>query len=74
MTSLRSVVKIPDDGDVMTKEDFISACESGGFIDYDGFGHGANPPTMDESCFIKPSEVLKKGFPEGFSHVVWFNR
>ena len=65
---------VPDYGDVMTRDQFISACKSHAFIDYDGFGHPANPPVMDETITLAPSKVLKNGFPKGFTHVVWFNR
>lgn len=64
---------IPDYGDHMTLQDWISACDCGGFIDYDGHGDLA---TADQcSNFqISPSERHLVKIPEWATHVVWYNK
>lgn len=64
--------EIPDYGDLMTVEDFVSNCESGVFIDYDGHGY----PCKDGKCYqgfvICPSS--RRFIPSDATHIVWFNR
>lgn len=67
--------ELPDYGDLMSLEDFISCCNSGGFIDYDGFGRYANS-THETNITISPSKV-KRGMilkDPRLTHVVWYNR
>ena len=64
---------IPDYGDLMTVQDFIDACESGLFIDYDGHGYYATTDGMS-SVMVRPSMIKAGGFVTGWTHVVWFNR
>ena len=62
-------------GDLMELEDFIECCESGGFIDYDGFGHYSDGK-RESSVSIAPSMAAEGMIirrPE-FTHVVWYNR
>lgn len=67
--------ELPTYGDHMTLDDFVKACKSGSFIDYDGFGNYATKDLMFDKI-VYPSDVTKTNFkpkPE-FTHVVWFNR
>lgn len=68
-----SLEAIPSYGDLMTLEDFKDNCNSGGFIDYDGYGHYATATQMS-NLIVRPSDVKKKKLREDFTHVVWFNR
>lgn len=65
--------EIPDYGDVMTLEDFIECCKSGGFIDYDGSGNYARDGKMS-NITIKASDVRHNTIRTDFDTVVWFNR
>jgi hypothetical protein len=58
--------------DVYTIDEFKEHCESGGFIDYDGFGHPVKDSKCDPSFIVKPSEI--ENIPVDATHVVWYNR
>jgi hypothetical protein len=58
-------------GDVMTVEDFKEACESGGFIDYDGFGNPAKDGKASEQRIFPSQRGL---IPADATHIVWYNR
>jgi len=67
---------IPDYGDHMTWEDFVSAVKTGGFIDYDGHGNLATATECSDKNIV-PSQITRpSGFnkPSWCSHVVWYNR
>ena len=64
---------IPDYGDLMTLEDWVSAVKSGGFIDYDGDGRYATEKEISNK-YVKPSDVRKGKVDKSWTHVVWFNR
>jgi hypothetical protein len=64
--------KIPDYGDHMTRESFLSDVEDGGFIDYDGHGHLATAD-QETNWIVKPS-TANEPWPEWATHVVWYNR
>lgn len=72
--------KVPNYGDVFTKQVFIGHCKSGMFVDYDGDGHPAIIPRkspfayggMNSRIVVKPSRVAQ--IPEEATHVVWFNK
>ena len=66
-------VKIPEYGDHMTLEHFISCCECGGFIDSDGYGEYATKDQMT-GIFINPSDITQNDYRKDFTHVVWFNK
>lgn len=58
-------------GHLMSVKEFISVVKTGGFIDYDGFGH----PVKDDkiaSMIIKPSKL--KDIPSSATHIMWYNR
>lgn len=61
-----------DEDDVYTVEEFLSHCESGSFIDYDGFGYPVKDGKADESLCIYPSR--RDEIPKDATHIVWFNR
>ena len=62
-----------DIGDLFTFEDFKSNCESGGFIDYDGFGYYATA-TEQSDIEIRPSHLKRNKYRNEFTHVMWYNR
>ena len=62
-----------DHGAYMTMQDFVECCQSGGFIDYDGYGYYATATKM-LSKVVVPSDVSRKCVDMRFTHVVWFNR
>jgi hypothetical protein len=64
------------DGDRMLLSEFIENCESGFFIDYDGFGLYATETEITEipDGIVKPSDVKLNKIKKGFTHIVWFNR
>jgi hypothetical protein len=62
-----------DYGDLISLDDFIACCESGGFIDYDGYGYYATS-TIQSDIVVHPSDILKRKINENFTHVMWYNR
>ena len=62
---------IPDYGELMTIAEFSQSCESGFFIDYDGFGHPVKDGKM-ANITIVPSRLDL--LPPDATHIVWFNR
>lgn len=67
------MLPLPDYGDHMLIADFVAACRSGTFIDYDGYGYYATQ-TQESDKLIRPSEVMKGHIDWSFSHVMWYNR
>lgn len=61
-----------DEDDVYTVAEFESACKSGSFIDYDGFGYPMKDGKADSEICVKPSRLEE--IPKDATHVVWFNR
>lgn len=64
---------IPEYGDVMSLDEFISCCESGGFIDYDGYGHYIKDG-KETDIYIYPSDIIHGVFRDDFTQIVWYNR
>ena len=64
---------IPDYGDHMTLEDFVSNVDNGLFTDDDGHGYYANVKQISTERVI-PSDVIEHKLLEGWTHVVWFNK
>ena len=60
-------------GDVMSLQHFIDCCESGGFIDYDGYGYYVKDG-KESDIYIYPSDVKAGKVRKDFDTVVWFNR
>lgn len=54
-------------------EDFISHCECGGFIDYDGFGRYSTED-KESNIEITPSDIKVNEYRKDFTHVMWYNR
>lgn len=52
---------------------FHVACVSGGFTDYDGYGHPAKEHLMDKTIFVIPSR-RHVTIPGDATHIVWYNR
>lgn len=61
-----------DEDDIYDIETFKECCETGTFIDYDGYGHPVKDGFSDESIDIRPSCIHL--IPEDATHIVWFNR
>jgi len=61
-----------DEDDVYTVEEFCERCNSGAFVDYDGYGHPVRDGLADESFFVWPSHAAE--IPKDATHIVWFNR
>ena len=61
-----------DEDDVYTIEEFKEYCDTGAFIDYDGFGYPVKDKLSDPSIFIKPSRLDL--IPKDATHIIWFNR
>jgi hypothetical protein len=65
---------MPDYGDLMTVEEFRSRVESGGFIDYDGFGDLATEDGVSD-IQVRPSNFEEvAAIYHQFTHVCWYNR
>ena len=62
-----------DIGTHMTYKEFVGHVESGGFINYDGFGELATADEVSNKT-INPSDVGIMEIPEWATHVVWYNR
>ena len=60
-------------GDVMSLKDFIDYVNSGGFIDYDGYGHYVRDG-KESDITIKPSDVSYGKIRKDFDTIIWFNR
>lgn len=65
----------PELGEKMTLKDFLQCVDSGGFIDYDGFGHLATE-TRVSNIVVYPSMIFKRieEVPSWATHIVWYNR
>jgi hypothetical protein len=64
---------LPTYGTVMSLKEFKSDCRSGGFIDYDGFGHYVKDG-KESNITIYPSDVIKNKVRKDFDTIVWYNR
>lgn len=62
---------VPEYGDLMTREEWLNAVETGFFIDYDGMGSPVKDGKM-MSGWVFPSQADM--LPEDATHVVWFNK
>jgi hypothetical protein len=64
----------PDCGNVMSLEEFISHVNSGGFIDYDGYGNYVKDGRRTD-IEIYPSDVKHGSIrSEEFDTIIWYNR
>ena len=73
MTKEPILSDIPDYGDVMSLSDFIGSCESGGFINSDGFGRYVKDG-KETDIEIYPSDVKNGNLREEFTTIVWYNK
>lgn len=64
---------LPDFGHVMSIKDFIGTVNSGGFIDYDGFGHYVKDG-KESNVEIYPSDVAHQSIRQDFDTIIWYNR
>ncbi len=54
-------------------EEFVDMCESGCFIDYDGFGYYSDGTTESDNK-VYPSDIVGGEVDRDWTHVVWYNR
>jgi hypothetical protein len=59
--------------DVMSLESFVECVNSGGFIDYDGFGNYVKDGKIS-NIEIYPSDVKHNSLRKDFDTIVWYNR
>jgi hypothetical protein len=64
---------VPEYGDVMPLDEFIDCVKSGGFIDYDGYGHYIIDD-KETDITIYPSDVKHNAVRDDFKKIVWYNR
>jgi hypothetical protein len=64
---------VPNYGDMMTLNEFIKNCKSGGFIDSDGYGNYIRDDKMSD-INIYPSDIRENKYRTDFTHIVWFNK
>lgn len=64
---------LDDYGDHMKLGSFLDCVQSGGFIDYDGFGEYATE-TQVSGKRVHPSDVAAGKIDTNYTHVVWYNR
>lgn len=62
-----------DYGDRMSLEHFVNCCESGGFINYDGFGRYIKGDE-ESDINVYPSDIKSGVYRKDFDEVMWFNR
>ena len=65
--------ELSDYGDVISLKKFIQCVNSGGFIDYDGFGRYVKDG-KESNIDIYPSDVKNKSIRKDFDTIIWFNR
>lgn len=60
---------------LMSWNDFVESCQSGSFIDYDGFVELATV-TRVSNVTISPSRALSTDYkrPKWATHVAWYNK
>lgn len=73
MIKVPTFSEIPEYGDVMPLEHFKDNVESGGFIDYDGFGHYVKDG-KESDIEIYPSDFKYNSVRKDFDTIIWFNR
>lgn len=71
---LNETAPVKHDDDVYTMDDFERACQSGCFIDYDGFGVYSDGKVKWRFRTIVPSDFERGAVDRAYSHVVWYNR
>ena len=64
---------LSDYGDVIPLKDFVSACKSGMFIDYDGHGYYVEED-QETDIIIHPSDVMSGRYRKDFNKIIWFNK
>lgn len=60
-------------GDVMSLNNFIKICKSGGFVDSDGNGLYIKDG-MQSNIRIHPSDVTNDRIRKDFNQIIWFNK
>ena len=62
-----------NEDDVYTVAEFLSHCDGGSFVDYDGYGHPVKDGLRDGNIWIYPSSA-RSDIPKDATHIVWYNR
>jgi hypothetical protein len=65
--------EIPDFADIMTLKDFVNACKSGCFSDYDGSGNYILDG-KETNITIYPSDIKYGTIRWEFDSVAWYNK
>lgn len=65
---------LPNYGDLMLLNDFVSYCKTGMFIGYDGTGYYATKNGMSRRHRAFPAVIKSGEVDRRFTHVMWFNR
>jgi hypothetical protein len=60
-------------GKMMSLDEFVKNVNSGGFIDYDGYGNYSDG-VQKSDVSIYPSDVKVGNYRKDFTHVIWYNR
>lgn len=74
---MKDEVLLPDYGELFTLQDFISDCERGYLIDYDGIGYYSDGRVYWRDEPAIPSEMVrlkKVKFDMKHRFVIWFNK
>lgn len=64
---------VPEYGDVMALDEFISCCKCGGFVNSDGNGNYVKDG-KESNIQIKPSDVKFNSIRTDFNEIVWYNK
>lgn len=59
-------------GDIMSVESFIKACEINAFVDDDGYGELIDESGNKTGFIYSPSEVAD--IPKGYPKIAWYNK
>lgn len=65
---------VSEDDHIITIQEFFDACQSGSFIDYDGYACYMKDGFVHTNITLSPSYVIKNGLDRSFKYVVWYNR
>ena len=65
--------ELSDYGDVMTLKHWLACVKSGGFVDYDGYGHYVRDG-RESNIEVYPSDVSHDSIRDDFDTIIWFNR
>jgi hypothetical protein len=59
-------------GNIMSAKDFIESCNSGLFVDDDGYAHPIIHGSVDITIFIRPSDIDQLN--PAYVTIAWYNK